>query len=154
MGFLLAIHCPPVGLPEESDKHSHFYKPEPQTDWRWPRSDQMLFDVHSIWNMCPQCWTDSRLWTSSHAAQLQVSELLRVFCISLWLREKDVQRELFFVRLHTRESVFEHLECVFLWVQIKAVLLCCFAVLGWVSVHGVWVAFMKCCWASQWLEPA
>lgn len=67
---LWASCCPPVGLPDESNKHSNFCRPEPQTDWRWLNSDQMLFDFSSMWNMCPQCWTQCRPWMSSHDARL------------------------------------------------------------------------------------
>lgn len=31
--------------------------------------------------------------------------------------------------------------------------LCCFPVLGWVSVPGLRAAFMECCWAGQWSGP-
>lgn len=102
----IAVHL--LVLPEESGEQSNSYKPEPQTDWRWAGSDQMLFDVRSIWNMCPRCWTDSRPWPGSHTAP-QVSELFRALCISLQLCEKDRQCEFFFlllfIRVHTCESV-------------------------------------------------
>lgn len=109
----IAVHL--LVLPEESGEQSNSYKPEPQTDWRWAGSDQMLFDVRSIWNMCPRCWTDSRPWPGSHTAP-QVSELFRALCISLQLCEKDRQCEFFFfIIIHSCAHMwecFEHLEWV------------------------------------------
>lgn len=147
MGVLWANRCPSVSLPEERVECSSFYKPESQTDWRWPKNDQMLFDVRSMWNMCLQCWADSMVWTCSHTAQLHRRQSCSGFCLfacncvmkisSVW----GFFSFFFFVPWHMWEC-FENFES--LLGQIKAVFLCCCF-----AGH-----FMECCWAGQWPEPA
>lgn len=90
---LWASCCPPVGLPDESNKHSNFCRPEPQTDWRWLNSDQMLFDFSSMWNMCPQCWTQCRPWMSSHDARLHRCQSRPELCMR---SSSNVHKHIFF----------------------------------------------------------
>lgn len=149
MGFSWASYCPPVGSPEESSKHSNFCKPEPQTDWRWPSSEQMLFDFHLIWNMCPQFWIDSRLWTGSLTVWLHRCQSCSGLWISLWFCEKDSLISHICVDTHVRASWMWICQC-----RSKLSLSVVFLCLAKSVFMESWGGFIECCWAGQWPEPA